>query len=163
MLLRVLWPSHSPPEERPQNGVALTNGVRAAHVIAGNVQVHHTLREPYGESYRENDVIGCWLHLPPGGRPFTKTIAVPPPPPPAPFPRSAFAPAPSFKQRRHRGTSMCRSPEGVVGAIGALQRPVDQGICQAQRTRRLGRVRVKIAEALCCLWCQVSPFVQAHQ
>jgi hypothetical protein len=32
--------------------------------------VHKGLREVYGEPYREGDVIGCLLHLPPGGRVF---------------------------------------------------------------------------------------------
>jgi hypothetical protein len=32
--------------------------------------VHKGLREVYGEPYREGDVIGCLLHLPPGGRAF---------------------------------------------------------------------------------------------
>lgn len=30
--------------------------------------MHRALREPYGEPYNEGDVIGCLLHLPPGGR-----------------------------------------------------------------------------------------------
>lgn len=36
-------------------------------------QVHRGLREEYGEPYGEGDVIGCLLHLPPGGRPFLPT------------------------------------------------------------------------------------------
>lgn len=36
-------------------------------------KVHKGLREEYGEAYREGDVIGCLLHLPPGGCPFTRT------------------------------------------------------------------------------------------
>ena len=33
-------------------------------------KVHRALREPYGRSFAEGDVVGCYLHLPPGGRPF---------------------------------------------------------------------------------------------
>ena len=50
-----------------------------ACTLRGGQQVHNTWREPYGEPYGEGDVIGCWLHLPPGGRPFTRTPAVCPP------------------------------------------------------------------------------------
>lgn len=31
-------------------------------------QVHKALRESYGETYQEGDVIGCWIYIPPGGR-----------------------------------------------------------------------------------------------
>ena len=33
-------------------------------------KVHSALREVYGAPYKEGDVIGCLLHLPPGGLPF---------------------------------------------------------------------------------------------
>ena len=33
-------------------------------------KVHRALREPYGQGFGEGDVVGCLLHLPPGGRPF---------------------------------------------------------------------------------------------
>lgn len=36
-------------------------------------KVHKALREAYGEAYTEGDVIGCLLHLPPGGRPLEST------------------------------------------------------------------------------------------
>lgn len=29
-------------------------------------KVHEGLREPYGESYKEGDVMGLLLHMPPG-------------------------------------------------------------------------------------------------
>eukprot|EP00887_Chlorella_sp_A99_P006738 scaffold3.g6738.t1 len=35
-------------------------------------KVHRGLRESYGEEYGEGDVVGCILHLPPGGRPIEK-------------------------------------------------------------------------------------------
>lgn len=38
-------------------------------------KVHDTWREAYGEAYTEGDVIGCWLHMPAGGRPFAHTPA----------------------------------------------------------------------------------------
>lgn len=31
-------------------------------------QVHKALREPYGAPYKEGDVVGMLLHLPPGGK-----------------------------------------------------------------------------------------------
>lgn len=34
----------------------------------GGVKVHKAAREPYGEPYKQGDVIGCLLHLPEGGR-----------------------------------------------------------------------------------------------
>ena len=33
-------------------------------------KVHKALREEYGAAFREGDVVGCLLHLPPGGEPF---------------------------------------------------------------------------------------------
>ncbi|KAL3157668.1 hypothetical protein ABBQ32_012107 [Trebouxia sp. C0010 RCD-2024] len=36
------------------------------------VKVHQALREEYGEPYKEGDVIGCFLHMPEGGRAFEK-------------------------------------------------------------------------------------------
>ncbi len=33
-------------------------------------KVHRALREAYGQGFAEGDVVGCLLHLPPGGRPF---------------------------------------------------------------------------------------------
>ena len=33
-------------------------------------KVHRGLREPYGQAFAEGDVVGCLLHMPPGGRPL---------------------------------------------------------------------------------------------
>lgn len=30
-------------------------------------KVHKALREPYGKPFKEGDVVGCLLHMPPGG------------------------------------------------------------------------------------------------
>ncbi|KAK9804956.1 hypothetical protein WJX73_003518 [Symbiochloris irregularis] len=39
------------------------------------VKVHRALRQEYGKPFREGDVVGCFLHLPPGGRPLDKDVA----------------------------------------------------------------------------------------
>ena len=39
----------------------------------GLLQVHKAVREAYGKPFREGDVVGCLIHLPPGGRPFEFT------------------------------------------------------------------------------------------
>ena len=41
------------------------------------LQVHKAVPEEYGEPFREGDVIGCLIHLPPGGRPFEYSKQVP--------------------------------------------------------------------------------------
>ena len=39
-------------------------------------KVHSGLRQQYGLAYGQGDVIGCLLHMPPGGRPFEKESKV---------------------------------------------------------------------------------------
>ena len=41
-------------------------------------KVHKALREEYGETYRQGDVIGCFIHMPAGGRRLEKSKAVSP-------------------------------------------------------------------------------------
>ena len=41
-------------------------------------KVHKALREEYGKPYREGDVIGCFIHMPEGGRRLEKSKAVSP-------------------------------------------------------------------------------------
>ena len=40
--------------------------------------MHKALREAYGQAYAEGDVIGCLIHLPPGGRAFERDHLVGP-------------------------------------------------------------------------------------
>lgn len=35
-------------------------------------KVYKGLREEYGAAYKEGDVVGCYLYLPPGGRALTR-------------------------------------------------------------------------------------------
>ena len=39
-------------------------------------KVHKALREAYGKAYKEGDVIGCFIHMPEGGRRLEKSKAV---------------------------------------------------------------------------------------
>ena len=41
-------------------------------------KVHKALREEYGKPYREGDIIGCFIHMPEGGRRLEKSKAVSP-------------------------------------------------------------------------------------
>ena len=41
-------------------------------------KVHKALREEYGRAYKEGDVIGCYIHMPEGGRRLEKSKAVSP-------------------------------------------------------------------------------------
>ncbi len=41
-------------------------------------KVHKALREEYGKTYKEGDVIGCYIHMPEGGRRLEKSKAVSP-------------------------------------------------------------------------------------
>jgi len=36
-------------------------------------KVHKALREDYGKAYKEGDVIGCFIHMPEGGRRLEKS------------------------------------------------------------------------------------------
>ena len=40
--------------------------------------MHKALREEFGEAYKQGDIIGCFIHMPAGGRRLEKSKAVSP-------------------------------------------------------------------------------------
>jgi Set1/Ash2 histone methyltransferase complex subunit ASH2 len=50
-----------------------SDGLGYAYRSVQGSKVHEGLREEYGREFGEGDVVGCLLHMPPGGRPLEKT------------------------------------------------------------------------------------------
>ncbi|KAL3159696.1 hypothetical protein ABBQ38_010102 [Trebouxia sp. C0009 RCD-2024] len=57
---------------KTSNSCCVLSPVQIHALLLSLLQVHQALREEYGEPYTEGDVIGCFLHMPEGGRAFEK-------------------------------------------------------------------------------------------